>query len=510
MILPRPSGLAVRPGEFVLPAHLHLTAGPGAERPAALLAGYLGDRPRTASGPQIALALTGGDGDGYDLDIEPDRVVLTAGTEAGLFAGVQTLRQLLPPAALAPDAPPDAWRWPCARIQDAPRLPWRGLMIDVARHFQPLGYLHDLVDQLALHKLNVLHLHLTDDQGWRMEIDGLPRLTDVGAWRTESMIGPAGSPRHDGVPHGGFYTQAELRGLVAHAAARGVEIVPEIEMPGHARAALAAYPHLGNRPDRELPVWTGWGISEDVLGVHEEVFDFCRTVIDQVAAVFPARYLHIGGEECPTVQWERSPAARARAADLGLAAPAALHGWFLGRVAGMVAEHGRRAVCWDEADDNGDLPPAMTLTAWRDAAHGRASIARGHQVVIAPYRSTYLDYPQSDAAGEPPGQPGVVTTLADVLAFDPLAGGLPLAAGGRPGVLGTQAQLWTEFAPTPAHVRHLLYPRLCALAETAWSGPADPAEFGGRLEEHWARLRALGAVAADDGRWSPGAARAVR
>ncbi|GLY88879.1 hypothetical protein Airi02_068080 [Actinoallomurus iriomotensis] len=224
-----------------------------------------------------------------------------------------------------------------------------------------------------------------------------------------------------------------------------------------------------------------------------------RPARGHAAEVFPSRYVHIGGEECPTTQWETSPAARRRAASLGFTDAAQLHGWFLGQMQDTLAEHGRRAICWDEAEQNGALPADMTLTAWRDPAHGMSSVSRGHQVIMAPYRSTYLDYAQSDRPDEPAGQPDVVTTLEDVYRFDPLAGDLPVADpldGRRPGVLGTQAQLWTEFAPTPDHVRYLAFPRLCALAEAAWSeGPRDHGEFRDRLAAHLERLRVLGALA---------------
>lgn len=481
-LVPRPAELTPRSGFFALPAGARIVPGPGAGRAADLLKSYIG----AGHGPEIRLELRPGFGpEEYELDVAEDRVTLVATAEAGLFHGVQTLRQL------GPD------RWPCLRIRDRPRLAWRGVLLDVARHFLPLAFLHEFVDLLALHKYNVLHLHLTDDQGWRLEVDGWPRLTEVGAWRGESMIGPAGGTRFDGVPHGGFYTRAELRGLVAHAAARGVRVVPEIELPGHVRAALAAYPELGNHPERRLPVWTEWGISPDILGMHDAALDFCRDVLTQTAAIFPSRHIHVGGDECPATQWETAPAALARAAALGLRDTAELHSWFLGELHGFLGELGRQAVCWDETGHSpGALPTGMTVASWRDAAHGAQAVARGHQVIMAPHTATYFDYPQSDGPGEPPRD--IVTTLADVHAYDPLAGNLPTADpdnGGRPGVIGTQAQLWTEHAPTPDHVRQLAFPRLCALAESAWSpGPRDYADFERRLAGHLGLLRALNAL----------------
>ena len=497
MIIPRPTEIHRRAGRFAIPSALHLSADPGAQAAADLLAGYLGTgRPRTDTGPLIRLELSGDDGppEAYRLTITTDAVTLTAPAEAGLRHGVQTLRQLLPPSTLNPaTAPPDAWHWPNVTITDAPRLPWRGVLLDVARHFMPLEFLYRFVDQLALHKLSVLHLHLTDDQGWRLEIDGWPRLTEVGAWRAETVIGHPGSTHFDGIRHGGYYTRSELRDLANYAARLGVTIVPEIDLPSHVRAALAAYPELGNNPDRPLPVWTRFGISEDILNVREETLDFCRDVLDQVVSVFPAPWVHVGGDECPTGQWAQDPLARQRAADLGLPDTDALRGWYVRQLDEFLTSRGRTTACWGEASEFGTLPPETLVMTWRDPTHGTRSIERGHPVVMAPYQLTYFDYPQRDHPDEPLGQPGHVVTLSDVYGYEPLDG-LPVFAGSG-GVLGTQAQLWTEYAPTPEHVEYLAYPRLCALAEIAWSAPPrDYGEFLDRLRAHERRLRALGVL----------------
>lgn len=532
MIIPRPTAVHHAPGRFRLPAELNLTAvGRGAARPAALLAGYLGaGRPRTEQGPGIRLETTdgGGPAESYRLEITQDAVRISAPREAGLFHGVQSLRQLLTP-----------WldSLPCVVIEDAPLLPWRGLMVDVARHFMPLEFLYELIDGLALLKLNVLHLHLTDDQGWRIEIDGWPRLTEIGAWRTESMVGPAGSDRFDGRPHGGFYTRAELVGLVRHAADRGVRIVPEIEMPGHARAALAAYPELGVHQEKRLPVWTSWGICEDVFGVRDATTEFFREVLGQTIDIFPDRYVHLGGDECRTTQWDADGYSRSKAAQLGLPGPAALHGWFIDSMQRFVAECGRRAVAWDNGASAAPtgLATDVVLAAWLDPADAVHSITRGHQVLLAPHQSTFFDYPQHAGPEEPQGQPGRVTTLEDAYAFDALrpasadrpvgdatnlANGVaqanganrgniaadkplpvvdPLAAGDfEPGVLGAQAQLWTEFLATPDAVRYAAYPRLYAFAEAVWSqGPRRFADFRARLEELGPLLTPSGAGTPD-------------
>ncbi|ACU76027.1 Beta-N-acetylhexosaminidase [Catenulispora acidiphila DSM 44928] len=520
MIIPRPAEYTARSGEFVLGPALNLAAGPGAERPADLLAAYLGaGRPRTGAGPAVALRLDDGAHDhphGYDLLVTPEQVTLTAPSEAGLFNGVQTLRQLLPAQTLSADpaVPADAWRWPACHVRDAPRLAWRGVMLDVARHFMPIEFLYRLADEIALHKINILHLHLTDDQGWRVEIDGLPRLTEIGSTRTASMVGRAGSTVFDGVPHSGYYTRRELADLVEYAAARGVTIVPEIGMPSHTRAALAAYPELGNHPETALPVWTSWGISEDILAVHDEALDFCQHVLSDVMTLFPSRNIHIGGDECRTVQWEDNADARRRIEQEGLPNVSELLGWFLSQMHGYLAEHRRRAVCWNDAVGVGNLDPGVVATAWLKPEHAAEAIARGHQVIVAPHEHTYLDYRQTSHPAEPPSADDRVLTLAEAYSFDPLPTDLSALgvaaltdASGGPGVLGTQAQLWTESAPTTEVVRHLLYPRLCALAEGAWSDERrDPADFARRLQHHLLRLDALGALPAarPDG-WDPGA-----
>ncbi|MCE7008914.1 beta-N-acetylhexosaminidase [Kibdelosporangium philippinense] len=487
MLIPRPQRMIHRPGHFTLDSKTAIRAGRGTELAAELLREYIAGtvrfRPRITTGGAITLALDSrlvGMGDeGYSLTVSPQAIVLRAARNAGLLNGIQSLRQLVLTSG--------GRRIPCADISDRPRFAWRGAMIDVARHFMPASFLRRLVDLLALHKLNVLHLHLTDDQGWRMPVRRYPALTEVGAWRPESMIGPAGSTTFDGRPHGGAYTRRELQDLVQYASERGVTIVPEIEMPGHAMAALAAYPELGNFPDREVGVWTRWGVSDAIFGVQEATLDFCREVLSEVMEIFPSPWIHIGGDECPTVEWELSPVARQRIAAEGLAGPSELRGWFLGQISRFLVLHGRQPVCWDDGDHSGSLPAEATVMAWRDAEHGVAAAERGHQVVMTPWRSTYLDYPQG-ARGEPAGQPGGIVTLEDVYRqeIQPSTWEPELAAA----VIGTQGQLWTEFAATTEAVEYLAFPRLCALAENAWSGHWP--DFAERLVQHETRLKELG------------------
>ncbi|MFF5926949.1 beta-N-acetylhexosaminidase [Streptomyces hydrogenans] len=494
-LVPRPRRLSPRPGRFRLDAGTRLRVAPGAETAADLLRAYLA----TVTGPclepaddgafVLALdpALTGLGQEGYGLTVSEQGVLLRAARPAGLLRGVQTVRQLLPYEALAGTSGADL-ELPGVEITDVPAHPWRGMLLDVARHFQPVSYLHRFVDLLALHKLNVLQLHLTDDQGWRMPVAAHPRLTEVGGRRAQSMVGPAGSDRFDGRPHGGAYTRAELAGLVSYAAARGVTVVPEIGVPGHVRSALAAYPELGNHPDRRLDVWTRWGVCANVLGVGDHVLDFFRTVLDEVMDVFPSPYVHLGGDEVPTGEWESSPAAVARAAREGLSGPRALHGWFMDRMAGHVVRAGRRPVAW--AEDGATLPLSCTVMSWRTPEHAWAAARRGHDVIHADHRRTYFDYARGSGPGEPPAQPGHTTGLRSVYDVELLPPPDEPELAGR--VLGAQGQLWTEFVPTPAHIEYLTFPRLCALAERAWHPADDWRDFRTRLDGHRARLTALG------------------
>lgn len=493
-LVPAPTQLTYRPSHFMLNPDTTLRVTPGAEPAATLLRTLIAPATGLPLGPApdgpFVLALDPGLGglgaEGYGLTISPDAVLLRAAHLTGLLRGIQTIRQLLPAQALANRARPGVpWHLPCVEITDVPRRAWRGFMLDVARHFQPMAFLRRYVDLLALHKLNVLHLHLTDDQGWRLPVADYPLLTEVGGRRAQSMVGPAGSDVFDGIPHEGAYTERELRDLVTYAAARGVTIVPEVEMPGHTRAALAAYPRLGTVPGRRLDVWTRWGVCDTVLGVHEPVLDFCRTVLDTVLEIFPSPHVHVGGDECPTTEWAASPAASERIKAEGLSGPGELRGWFLGQVGNHLLERGRIPTAWAETGEG--LPPEFTVMTWRDPEHTRIALKRGHNVVSSQHSAAYLDYAQSTSPTEPPAQPGIVVDLRSVHDHDPPEGP---ASGGE--LIGVQAQLWTEFAPTAGHIDYLAFPRLAALADRAWHGASPWPLARARLIAHGDRLAALG------------------
>ena len=425
--------------------------------------------------------------EGYVLAVDPSGIDIRGGSPAGVFYGAQTLRQLLPPATLRRARIAAArLRVPAGRIVDSPRFPWRGVLLDVARHFMPVADVLRFVDLLAFHKLNVLQLHLTDDQGWRLSVPGWPRLTSVSAWRSSSMLGSRQHELADNRPHGGFYTDDDLREIVAYAAERHVTVVPEIDMPGHMQAAIAAYPALGN--GFAGAVRTSWGISTHVLNVSDAALDFCRAVLDHVCAIFPGKLVGIGGDECPALEWD-TPAARARIAAEGLAGPHELQPWFTARMAEHLAKHGRRVYGWDEILAGG-APPDATIAAWRGEEPAVLAAKAGHDVVSCPDTSVYLDYRQAEDPAEPTPV-GTLLTLADVYAFDPIPAALP--AEHRARIIGAQANIWTEHMESARRVDYQAYPRLCAFAETVWSPPErDHADFAARLGPHLARLDALG------------------
>lgn len=441
--------------------------------------------------------------EGYALTVDGRGAQLSGASPAGLFWAAQTLRQLLGPDAYR-RAPAGggkrAWSLPRGTLQDAPRFGWRGLLLDVARHFTPKDGVLRYIDLLAAHKLNVLHLHLTDDQGWRIEIRRHPRLTEVGAWRPRSRRGHRASPLWDETPHGGFYTHDDVREIVAYAAERHVRVVPEIDVPGHSQAAIAAYPELGNTDvvdTAALGVWDDWGISENVLAPSEAVLRFYEGVFEEVLELFPADvspFVHVGGDECPKVQWRASPAAQQRIRELGVDGEDGLQSWFVRHFDGWLAARGRRLIGWDEILERG-LAPGAAVSSWRGRAGGIAAAEAGHDVVMCPEQQVYLDHRQAPGPEEPVPI-GYVRTLEDVYRFEPVPPELSgTAAAAR--VLGAQANMWTEVAENRSRVDYQVFPRLAAFAEAVWSRLPAPAErdyagFEARMAGHRRRLDALG------------------
>lgn len=432
--------------------------------------------------------------EGYRVDVSPTRVLIRAPAAAGLFYGVQTLRQLLPVEVFRDAVVAGVtWTVPAVTIEDRPRFAWRGAHLDVCRHFMPKEFVKKYLDLMALHKLNTFHFHLTDDQGWRIEIKKYPRLTAVGGWRSGTLVGAYQDDStqwvFDSVPHGGFYTQDDIREIVAYAAERFITVVPEIEMPGHAQAAIAAYPWLGTTGD-SVAVMQIWGVSRNILNPTDSVVAFFQDVLTEVLELFPGSFIHIGGDEVPKEQWRASAAVQRRITDLGLRDEAHMQSWFIHQMDAFLTAKGRRLVGWDEILEGG-LAPGATVMSWQGTKGGIAAARAGHDVVMTPNSHTYFDHYQSQNRAAEPLAIGGFTNLEKVYNYEPVPAELDSAAARR--VLGAQGQLWTEYILTPKHAEYMAFPRLVALAEVVWSAKTrrDYGDFLARLPRHVKRLDAL-------------------
>lgn len=503
-LVPRPTQLTKGEGAYTLDARTRIFAGPGTRE--------LAERFRDALRPATGLALPIADGSGKDgisltLDAKADLgeegyrlkatargVEIRASRPAGLFYALQSLRQMLPQAILrGAKVEGTAWSVPACEIVDRPRFGWRGSHLDVGRHFMPVSFLKKHLDLMALHKLNVFHWHLTEDQGWRIEIKKYPKLTEIGAWRKATMVTPfphrSEHLKFDGVPHGGFYTQEDVREIVRYAAERFITVVPEIEMPGHATAAIVAYPELGNglRPPKEVP--GHFGVHTTVFNTEDRTLDFLKDVLTEVLDLFPSPYIHIGGDECPKVEWKESPAVQARMKALGLKDEHEMQSWFIRQMGQWLASRNRKLVGWDEILEGG-LAEGAIVMSWRGEEGGIDSAKAGHDVVMAPNEHTYLDYYQSKTTPEPFAIGGFLP-LEKVYGYEPIPAALP--ADKHKHVLGAQGQLWTEYMPNPGQVEYMAWPRLAAIAEVVWSPREgkDFADFQRRMKAHYPRLDAL-------------------
>jgi hexosaminidase len=471
VIVPTPTRITAGDGSF------RLTAAAGVDAPPAI-ADLLREQLGLPLPPGTELTFRLVDGlapEAYTLSVGADGVVATASTEAGLRWAVQTLDQL-DGYARSPERD-----LPFVEVEDAPRMPWRGALLDVARWCHPIEFVRRFVDQLAMHKLNTLHLHLTDDQGWRFEVRKYPRLTEIGGFRRESNAGHAREGRFDGRPHGGWYSQDQLRDLVAYAARRGVRIMPEIDLPGHMQAAIAAYPWLGNNEDEQLEVRTAWGISRHVLNTSDRALSFARDVLDELVDVFPFEYVHLGGDEVPLHEWQASEEALERVRTAGLADTLDLLGWWIKQMGQHLAGHGRKIAVWDELVE-ANPPKDALVFGWRGTDRVLSALAAGHRVVAVPQTFVYLDYAESDAPDEPLAIGGPVP-LSRVMSYRMVPHGY------EDRVLGTQGMLWSEYTPTPELVEWRAWPRLAGIADMAWS---EHPRFLQNVDVHRGRLRALG------------------
>lgn len=511
-IIPAPVKVEVRDGVFKLTAGTRICT----DRASRATGNYLAEQLRRSTGYRVRVASGKPDSDdilitttdansalgdeGYDLSVTPAGVTIRAPKQAGAFYGVQSLLQLLPARVFAKTKIADmVWEMPAIQIEDQPRFKWRGLMLDVGRHFFPVTDIKQMLDAMALHKLNTFHWHLTEDQGWRIEIKKYPKLTQVGAWRASSP--PYGNRNSDdGQRYGGFYTQKEIKDIVAYAAARHITVVPEIEMPGHAAAAIASYPELGNTdvPGYAPRVMTRWGVQPYVYSPKEETFHFLENVLTEVCELFPSQFIHIGGDEAPKTQWHQSKFAQAVMKREGLKNEDELQSWFIRRIEKFLEAKGRRLIGWDEIQEGG-LPKTAAMMVWRDAKWAQHALTRGNEVVMSTTSHTYFDYYQARAESE----------RAKGKEFEAIGGYLPLEkvysynptfVAENPAqekqILGTQCQLWSEYFKDMKKAQYMAFPRVCAFSEVAWTPQAGRSfpDFMSRLPSQLERLRQLGII----------------
>lgn len=453
---------------------------------------------KPVKGKHISLGLSAQKGTpgAYTLDVTADGIQITGADESGVFYGMQTLLQLLPPVRTGTPAVPQV------SVKDAPRFQYRGVMLDVGRHFFPASFVKKYIDFLALHKMNYLHWHLTEDQGWRIEIRKHPELTQKGAWRNGTIIGHHPGTGNDNTKYGGFYTQNEVRDIVQYAAKRYITVVPEIEMPGHASAAIAAMPSLSCFPDEptdlgKFPsavssmakgkyVQETWGVHNDVFCAgNDSVFLMLQDVIDEVVALFPSKYFHIGGDECPKANWKRCPRCQQRMKANNLKDEHELQSYFIQRMEKYINSKGRVLIGWDEILEGGLAPNAMVMS-WRGEAGGIEAAKQGHDVIMTPNSHMYIDHYQGKPSLEPLAIGGYLT-LERVYSYDPLPAALTAEEAKH--VQGVQANLWTEYIESPEKAEYMLMPRLSALSEVAWTAPAQKNwdDFKQRMERQYQR-----------------------
>jgi hexosaminidase len=493
-IIPKPLSMKIDNGSFLVAANTAVSYSGGAKE-LPMIARQLAERLSAATGYAIAAApMTGAAApgtivlrqiddsrlgeEGYRLTVARASITIEGAAAAGLYYGVQTLYQLLPPDIEKHKAGSQvAWTVPCVRIEDKPRFTWRGMHLDVGRHFFTKDSVKRYIDLIASYKMNTFHWHLTDDQGWRIEIKKYPRLTTVGSWRRESMM--------DCTPHGGFYTQDDVREVVAYAKDHFITVVPEIEMPGHAMAALASYPEL-SCSGGPFKVGTEWGVMNDVFCAgNEKTFEFLENVITEVAALFPGQFLHVGGDECPKLRWSNCKRCQERMAANGLKNELELQSYFVKRIEQKLGKLGKRLVGWDEILEGG-IAPRATVMSWRGVTGGIEAAKSGHDVVMTPTSYCYFDYYQA-AAGEPKAIGGFLP-IDTVYSYEPIPS--ELTAEEAKHVLGAQGNVWSEWIPNYRQAEYMATTRMIALSEVVWSSKAHRnfKDFMQRMTPHYARL----------------------
>lgn len=432
----------------------------------------------------------------YFLDISDSEIIIKASDASGAFYAIQTLRQLLPPSLEGPLAPRGeikSFLLPQLTITDFPKFQYRGMHLDVARHFFDKEFVKKYIANIAMLKMNYFHWHLTEDQGWRIEIKQYPKLTSIGAFRDETRIGHYEDKpeRYDGKRYGGFYTQEDIKEVVAFAKEHNVTIIPEIEMPGHAQAAISSYPELGCTGE-QIPVATTWGVFEDIFCPKEETFTFLENVLSEVIPLFPGEYIHIGGDEAPKLRWKNCTHCQQLIKDLDLKDEAGLQSYFIHRIEEFVNSKGKKIIGWDEILEGG-LAPNATVMSWRGMQGGIEAAKQKHDVIMTPVSHAYFDYYQSENLDEPVAIGGFLP-LKKVYAFNPIPDELTEEESKY--ILGAQANVWTEYIPTEKQVEYMVFPRILAMSEVTWSGPSqnfekDYPDFFSRVEDFMKRLDAL-------------------
>ena len=437
----------------------------------------------------------------YTVQVNKDGVVVEASALNGFVYACETLKQMLPAAIYGGKKAKAHWVLPYVSIQDQPRFAYRGMHLDVSRHFWSVDEVKRYLDVMTVYKLNRLHWHLTDDQGWRAEIKAYPKLMEVSAWRNGTVIKKDWGS-NDGIRYGGFYTQEEMKEVVAYAAARGITVIPEVDLPGHMVAALAAYPELGCTGG-PYEVWTRWGVAKDILCAgNDQVFTFLEDVFTELMEIFPSEYIHIGGDECfggdaepnRPDPWDVCPKCAARMKALGIKkGPQAKHylqNYVTGRVQAFLNAHGRKIIGWDEILQ-GDLAQGATVMSWRGVQGGIEAASRGFDAVMTPNGYCYFDFYQTQERDKEPFGIGGDLSLEKVYSYEPFEGLAPEAEGH---ILGVQANLWTEYITTPEHLEYMLLPRMCALSEVQWcaADKKDYARFNASLDHTFEMLDAMG------------------
>jgi len=494
-LIPAPQQVIIGEGIFTIAADTRTTvASPDLEEEGTYLRDQLKEllhlelmllpSPMAAAGG-IHLAVLPNDtvaAEGYTLTISTDRITIAGDDEAGVFRGITTLLNMMRAGEVS------SATLGCRTIHDAPRFSWRGMHLDVCRHFFPIEFVKKYIDLLARYKMNRFHWHLTDDQGWRIEIKKYPKLTEVGAWRSGSQYGPYSQRTYDSTRYGGFYTQEQIREVVAYAQARHVTVVPEIEMPGHALAALAAYPEL-SCTGGPFEVAKGWGVFEDVFCPKEETFTFLENVLSEVIDLFPSAYIHIGGDECPKERWKQCSHCQQLMKQKGLKDEHELQSFFIQRIERYVNSKGRKIIGWDEILEGG-LAPNAAVMSWRGTEGGIAAAQQSHPVVMSPGTHCYFDHYQGEPVNEPLAIGGY-TTVQKTYAFEPVPSAL--SAKEAAFILGAQGNVWTEYILSPEHVEYMAVPRMLALAEVLWSprSARNEADFVRRLRSEFPTLSAL-------------------